>query len=155
MSPQYKRYKRSFAEFRETSLLINIRRLSTLVLENSAKLFKKAQVLHGKSSVRPILLVVLSIVSQCLIWMSARRYDLHIAREHGPMENFQAVCIFLGLVLLILSTRKCQLPGPKVFFAGMALLYFNFLMREIEFRKFTPKPFVIFLKGGIRDLWLG
>jgi hypothetical protein len=102
-----------------------------------------------------ILLGIATVVVQCVLWISARRAIPTIAREHGPMENFQAASVFLGFLLLLVAVVRSERPAPRILFGGLALLYFTFLMLEIDFRTFAPKPVLVLLRGTIRDVWLG
>jgi hypothetical protein len=74
--------------------------------------------------------------------------------EHGPLENFQAVALALGAIVLAIGSARC-LAGARVFVLGVSLFCFIFLMLEFDTRAFNVPLLRKMTNGTPRNLWLG
>jgi hypothetical protein len=78
-----------------------------------------------------------------------------VARETGPMENSQAAALALAVAFYIMAALGAR-GGARLFFACLALLALNFLLREVDFRDLSlPEGWTRLLQGRVRNLWLG
>jgi hypothetical protein len=77
-------------------------------------------------------------------------YQLHWVTvvENGGMENAQAMAIFLSLILFALSAIRQQF-SERVFFSGLILLCFSFLLRELDMEDLGLTPMVTWLTSGV------
>jgi hypothetical protein len=86
-----------------------------------------------------------------LLWLWLWRFDARIFREHGPMENFQVVAAFIGLLLLVHAIQRSQNPAERVFFGGLALVYFTLVILEFDVRPFDKPLLNRLLRGPVRN----
>src|SRR5688572_10384040 len=95
--------------------------------------------------------VVLVLFSALWLWLSTKTSGLFV--EHGPMENFQAICIALGFVLFLWRLPS-QPPPQRVLLSGLALFYATFLVVEFDTRELGWGAATALLNGPIRNAWL-
>jgi hypothetical protein len=81
--------------------------------------------------------------------------DPTLARENGPMENFQVVCLVLGLCVLGAAIGTLRERTGRIVLFGISLLYLTLFVHELETRKFQSRLLVALTNGRIRDLWTG
>lgn len=89
------------------------------------------------------------IVSFLWLWASVRHPS--IFAENGPMENFQAGCLAVGIILLACAMSRTTAAAPRLLIAGIALLYFTFLVIEFDTREFDWPTVNRFLHGPVRN----
>lgn len=95
--------------------------------------------------------VVLVLFSALWLWFSTKTSGLFV--EHGPMENFQALCIAFGFVLFLWQL-SAQPPPQRVLFSGLALFYATFLVVEFDTRELGWGAAATALNGPVRNAWL-
>ncbi len=95
------------------------------------------------------------MVPLTVLFLYLRQQYSDIARENGPMENFQAACILAGLILLIICMRLGRSKAEKILVAGIALLYATLLVLEVDLRRVDVGFLNLIWNGPIRDAWLG
>lgn len=89
-----------------------------------------------------------------LFWCAVAKVDLTIAREHGPMENFQAVALLLGTLTFGLLAMRTDVARERWFCAAACLLYFTFLLLEFDVRPFERPLLTFLLNGPVRNVVL-
>ncbi len=89
-----------------------------------------------------------------LFWLYLGNQFPLIYRENGPMENFQAACLFLSLLFLWFCIWTANRPAQRILFCGLMLLYLNMLVRELDFRSFDLPRLNFWLRGSVRNVWL-
>lgn len=97
---------------------------------------------------RAVLLVTLALAAQSLVWFFWWRQDATIARENGPMENFQAVAILIGLALLARGALQAPLPAQRLCLTGLAMFYLNLILLEVDTRRLGV-PWLAWLCNGV------
>ena len=90
-----------------------------------------------------------------LLWLSAAAVHPRIYVEHGPMENFQAVCLLVGCAVFAWRTRAARQPDERVLLGALALFYATFFVREFDTRQFGRPLVDAIMSGTGRNLWLG
>jgi hypothetical protein len=94
------------------------------------------------------------VVLISVYWLS-RRSEQGIAREHGPMENFQVVCLSLAVLVLWTHAWRIGEAGAR-WFAGLGGLgCFTMLLLELDVRPFGINALTFWLNGMVRNLWVG
>jgi hypothetical protein len=88
-------------------------------------------------------------------WVAWRSVDPSLAREHGPMENFQVVTLVLGSVLLLMAAARENRFPHRALYLGQALLFFTFFIAEFDVRPWKQPALNLIFNGRIRDAWLG
>lgn len=89
------------------------------------------------------------------VWVLLGKNHPAISVENGPMETYQAVCLFIGIGFFMGAFYRSSEKGARVLFTGMMLFYFTVFMLEVDTRP-TQHPLLIQLTNGkIRNLWLG
>jgi hypothetical protein len=87
-------------------------------------------------------------------WSVLRCFDAAIAREHGPMENFQAACLLGGLlILLALWLSRANRPVRALVF-GLGVLHLNLFALEFDTREWDIATLDFFFRGTSRDVML-
>lgn len=99
-----------------------------------------------------IVLCCLLLAPAFIIWY---QYDPTIARENGPMENFEAGCLTAGVLILLLRLRKLNSRSERILCAGFTVFYGTFLVLEVDVRDTEWRTLIKLMNGRIRDLWLG
>jgi hypothetical protein len=89
------------------------------------------------------------IASFLWLWASVRHPS--IFSENGPMENFQVACLAIGIIVLAWAMSRTTDLVPRLFIAGIALLYFTFLVIEFDTREFDWPTVNRFLHGPVRN----
>ncbi len=78
-----------------------------------------------------------------------------IAVENGPMEDYQALLLLAGVIVLAIAFKRSDVKGEQVLMAGLGLFYFTVLLLEVDTRQ-SGHPLLIKLTNGkIRNLWAG
>ena len=77
-----------------------------------------------------------------------------IGREHGPMENFQAICLFLAALIFYICQRRVLTRGGSRLLWSLALFCATFLLVEFDTRHFGWPLLTYVTNGWIRDVWL-
>ena len=100
-------------------------------------------------------LLLATALLQLVCWLLPG-FDPMVSREHGPLENFQVVCLVLGAVIFLREAARSTGGPVRLMALGLALLHFSFLVIEVDVRSFAPPAWVnSLLNGTIRDAWLG
>jgi hypothetical protein len=122
-----------------------------LVARDRARYFAQGEVM--KPLIQRIIgmAVVLALFSAFWWWLSTKNPRIFV--EHGPMENFQAICITLGLLIFLWQMYAVAAPG-RIVFAGLALFYGTFVVVEFDTRELGWRAAAVLLNGPIRDAWL-
>ena len=97
-------------------------------------------------------LIVVALELGCYF---ARKYDPEISRENGPMENFQAICLLLGILLLSWTACRTGPGGRRTLAGGLALFYATFLVLEVDVRDWEVRWLTFIFSGWLRNSWLG
>ena len=98
-----------------------------------------------------VMTAVLALFSAAWLWLGTKRPGIFV--EHGPMENFQAICITLGLLFLVWQMFQVE-SAPRIIAAGVALLYATFLIVEFDTRELGWRAAAAVLNGPVRNTWL-
>lgn len=105
---------------------------------------------------RTPLMWITSYAAFSLFWYIAWRRDPQIASENRAMENFEALCLVIGMGLLIGAIRSIAGAPQKILLFGLTLFYFTILVLEMDTRKMNVPIWLVGLTNGtIRDVWLG
>lgn len=83
--------------------------------------------------------------------------DTHVrplAQENGPLENFQAICMALGLVFFAITIRQAGRVGVRVMCGGLALFYATIVLLEVDLRDTDLTALNRLTNGPIRDVGL-
>ncbi len=100
-------------------------------------------------------LLLATALLQLVCWLLPG-FDPMVSREHGPLENFQVVCLVLGAVIFLREAARSTGGPVRLMALGLALLPVLFLVMEVDVRSFAPPAWVnSLLNGTIRDAWLG
>jgi len=97
-------------------------------------------------------LIVILLEALCF-W--GRSYDPKLARENGPMENFQAICLTSGILLFLWTAWRGETAGRRCLAIGLALFYITFLVLELDVRRWGIEWLNAIFNGWPRNLWLG
>ena len=80
--------------------------------------------------------------------------DTSIAEEHGLMENWQAICLFVGVLAFWLEARKRTAAARyALILAGLG--YFTMMLLEFDVRPFKIPWLTRVFSGPVRNAWLG
>jgi hypothetical protein len=96
---------------------------------------------------------VLAIFSALWLWLSTTTAGANIFVEHGPMENFQAICIALGF-LIYLRQIPSSPPAQRLLICALALFYLTFVVVEFDTRELGWRTAALVLNGAVRNAWL-
>jgi hypothetical protein len=96
--------------------------------------------------------IILALVSGGFIHLRQTYPD--IARENGPMENFQLACLGLGIGLLAYGSGRGPHRGERILCGGLALFYATMLMSELDFRQYDLPLLNRLTKGTVRNVAL-
>lgn len=77
-----------------------------------------------------------------------------IGREHGPMENFQAICLLLAALIFYICQRRVLTRGGSRLLWSLALFCATVLLLEFDTRHFGWPLLTYVTNGWIRDVWL-
>jgi hypothetical protein len=108
-----------------------------------------------KTRTRAILATTVGLVvfSALWLWLSTTPAGANIFVEHGPMENFQAICIGLGFLLYLGQIRSSQ-PPHRLLVAALAVFYLTFVVVEFDTRELGWRTAAVVLNGPVRNIWL-
>jgi len=94
-----------------------------------------------------------ALATGIFLWTAGNLWEA--ARETGPMENAQAAALALAVFFFVRAALGAR-GEARLFFACLALLALNFLLREVDFRDLGfPEGWTRLLQGRVRNLWLG
>ena len=99
-------------------------------------------------------LVLFSLLVITVVLVALQSRHPSISREHGPMENFQALCLALGTVALGVLAWRVREPAFRAFLAGTCMFYLTFLFLEFDVRPFRQPVLTLVLNGPIRNALL-
>ena len=99
--------------------------------------------------------LIIGVVLLTLWLLSLYRSDASIAREHGPMENVQAVLLSSGVLLLALFAVAARERGDRYVLGVASLVYLTFLLLEYDVRPFKKPLLSLLLNGAVRNAWVG
>jgi hypothetical protein len=102
-----------------------------------------------------ILLVVISLALVSGGFIHLRQNYPDIARENGPMENFQLACLGFGIGLLAWGSHRSSTRGEKILCGGLALFYATLMVSELDFRPYNLPLLNQMTKGLVRNVALG
>lgn len=92
----------------------------------------------------------------CAFWFWLQQHDPQIFREHGPMENFQAASLLVGILFLLRVVHSSRSsPSRRVFLGGLILLYSTLILLEFDVRHFHISWLSWLLSGTVRNAWVG
>lgn len=77
-----------------------------------------------------------------------------LAQENGALENFQAICMSLGLVFLVITILQAGRAGVRMLCAGLALFYATIVLLEVDLRGLDLPVLNRLLNGPVRDVGL-
>jgi hypothetical protein len=100
-------------------------------------------------------LLVLFLAAQSAVWWFVWQHNPMISEENSIMENFQVVCLLLGITLLAWTVVLRGTVTRREVLLGLALLYATFLILEVDTRGWNAPWLSKVFNGRIRDLWLG
>jgi hypothetical protein len=118
------------------------------VIQKSDRLFYRTGLVAS-------ILLVSFFVCFSLFWLFLWSRYPRLYRENGPMENFQAGCLFVGMVFLLKGSWSATNPPRRILLLGIMLLYLTMLVREIDLRGSSLSWLHYWLHGGVRNIWLG
>lgn len=101
------------------------------------------------------LLVLLIAAAAPPLWYALRRFDSQIAREHGPIENFQVLCIVGSMAIMALAGLLSKDRAVKVFCFGLMLFNTNLFVLEFDTREWNNDALNFFFTGKSRSALLG
>jgi uncharacterized membrane protein YgdD (TMEM256/DUF423 family) len=104
---------------------------------------------------KPALLAIIAVILNFAFWIHLNTRVENVFRENGPMENFQAVCLFLAVVFSVLGIGRSTDRAGKILFAGIALFCASILVLEVDVRNVNAPWLNKVMNGRIRDAWLG
>jgi hypothetical protein len=99
--------------------------------------------------------VVMCLAVLNVVFAALYRADVSIAREHGPMENVQALWLLAGTIVFAVFAFRANEPGRRCFFSGIALFYLTFFLLEFDVRPFKKPLLTLLLNGTGRNVWVG
>ena len=100
-----------------------------------------------------LVLLCLALLTSVFVLLYAA--DASIAREHGPMENFQTAWLCAGMLVLAAFSSRGENPGRRCFLSGLALFYLTFALLEFDVRPFRIPWLTLLLNGAVRNGWVG
>ena len=81
--------------------------------------------------------------------------DSTLGREHGPLENFQALSLVLATFFFALSAWRCDRRAVVILASGLGLLCWMFFLLEFDTRTFGNAALIWITNGIGRAIWLG
>jgi hypothetical protein len=96
---------------------------------------------------------VLAVFSALWLWLSTSAAGATIFIEHGPMENFQTICIVVGFLFYVRQIPAAR-PTNRVLFSALALFYLTFAVVEFDTRELGWPTAALVLNGRVRNAWL-
>lgn len=124
------------------------------VAESHGALVASQLVVIMKPRKREVLGIIASLLAFTGLWLWLSTDAPEIFVEHGAMENFQAICMTLGVLLFLWQMRTGELP-QRITSGGLALFYATFLILEFDTRELGWRAAATVLNGAIRNGWLG
>jgi hypothetical protein len=101
----------------------------------------------------PGAIIVLAVFSVLWFWLSTTSAGANIFVEHGPMENFQAICIALGFFIFLGQIRSTR-PPQRLLVCALATFYLTFVVVEFDTRELGWRTAALILNGPVRNVWL-
>jgi len=101
------------------------------------------------------------VAVSCAFWFWLYRHDPRIFRENGPMENFQAASLLVGILFLVRAVWHSDAnPARRLFLGGLIVFYGTLVLMEFDVRPFHIPALTWLLSGTVRNLcvacaWLG
>lgn len=101
------------------------------------------------------ILVCSILLGLSALWTLGWLQNPLLSEENGPMENFQAAALLMGLIPCCWAVVRDQSLAQRILCGGLALLFATFIVLEVDIRKFDAPLLNKLFNGRIRDLWLG
>jgi hypothetical protein len=99
--------------------------------------------------------VFIAVMVSSLFWVGLAKKYPGVSREHGPMENVQAVCLLIGVVMFAARARVVRDSGLRLTLLGVSLFYLTMLLLEFDVRPFKVPILTLLLNGPVRNAAMG
>lgn len=104
---------------------------------------------------KAVIALALIILLHSFSWIALKGSVAHIEQENGIMENYQAICLVLAMVVLFIGIHRSRIRAEKIFYAGLVLFTGTLLVLEVDFRQMNAPLLNTIMNGKIRNIWLG